>query len=295
MYIITGATGNIGKIVAKNLLADGKQVKVIGRSLDKLQDLVDLGAVAAIGDLTDSDFVNAAFVGATAAYLMIPPNNFAEDFYLYQKQVANNLLDAIEENEVKNVLILSSVGAHLRNGCGVVDGLGYLEELFAGVEDINVLNLRPSFFMENIFGQIGIIKHAGIAGSLADGNVAFPVVATKDIAAVASKRLSELSFRGNTIEYVLGAKDVTYNEITKIIGSAIGKPDLQYVQFSAEDSKQGMINAGFCGESVAEGMNQLMIAMNNGTMLNAYTRTAENTTPTTVEEFAQIFAYVYNS
>lgn len=73
MYIITGATGHTGKRIAENLLAAGHSVKVISRSTEKVAELVAKGAVAAIGDLADADFLTQAFKGATAVYLMIPP------------------------------------------------------------------------------------------------------------------------------------------------------------------------------------------------------------------------------
>ncbi|MFZ4563599.1 MAG: NAD(P)H-binding protein, partial [Bacteroidales bacterium] len=52
-YVITGATGKIGKIVATELLAQGQSVTVIARNADKLKELADLGAIAMAGDSYD--------------------------------------------------------------------------------------------------------------------------------------------------------------------------------------------------------------------------------------------------
>jgi uncharacterized protein YbjT (DUF2867 family) len=293
MYVITGATGNIGKGISLELLANGKKVRVIGRNTDKLKELGSKGAEQCIGDVTNADFVNKAFADATAVFCMIPPNFHSNNFRKEQQLVARNYVNSIKANGVKNVVLLSSIGAHLRNGAGIVDGLGDAEEYLSELKDVNVLNLRPTYFMENVFGQIGTIKQMGIAGSPVRGDLVFPIVATKDIAAVAAKHLLKLDFKGNSIAYVLGHRDITYNEIAQIIGKAIGNPNLKYIQFPYDDAKKGMVQSGFLSENVAELMVGLAEAMNNGTALNVHKRTPENTTPTSFEEFAQNFAYAY--
>jgi len=294
-YVITGATGNIGKIVVKQLLEAKNNVKAIARNEEKLNELAALGATALPGSITDLDFLTKAFSGADAVFCLLMPDMFAKDVRQEQHSIAENFFNAVKANNVKNVVLLSSIGAHMRNGAGIVDGLGYMEELFLQLHDVNVLNLRPTYFMENTFGLIGTIKQMGIAGTPIQSDLKFPIVATRDIGAVAAKRLLDLNFKGNTIEYVLGSKDYSYSEITGIAGAAIGKPDLQYVQFSYEDAAKGMVAAGFCGEDAARLMTELAKGMNVQQMLDAHKRTPENTTPTTYEEFVHTWAWVYNN
>ncbi len=57
MYVIMGATGNIGSKLADILLDKGKKVKVIGRSAERLQPFVDHGAIPAVGDVSDVEFL----------------------------------------------------------------------------------------------------------------------------------------------------------------------------------------------------------------------------------------------
>jgi len=294
MYVITGATGHIGKRIATNLLEKGKKVRAIGRDTSKLKELAEKDAELFVGDLYDADFVKKAFTGATAVFCMIPPNMQTNEVRKYQQKVARNYVNAVKANGVKYAVLLSSVGAHLRNGAGVVDGLGDMEEYFSELKDVNVLILRPSYFMENLFGMIGIIKQSGIIGSAMKGDLKAPYVATKDIAEVGTKGLLNLSFKGHSIEYVLGPRDLTFNEIATIIGNAIGKPDLKYVQFSYEDAKTGLVQSGYASESSAELYNQLTEAMNSGKALSEHKRTKENSTPTTMEEFARVLAQMYD-
>jgi uncharacterized protein YbjT (DUF2867 family) len=293
--VITGATGKIGKVLSKELLAKGQHVTVTARNAENLKELVDLGAVALSGDVTDRDFVIKAFAGADAVFCLLTPDIFSSDVRKCQDQISDNYFEAVKANNIKNVMILSSVGAHLRNGAGIVDGLGYLEDLFLQLKDVNVLNLRPTYFMENTLGLIGIIKQMGIAGGPIAPDVKFPVVASKDIGVVAAQRLNDLNFKGNTIEYVLGPRDYSYAEMTAIAGKAIGMPDLKYVQFPYDDAVKGMAASGFCGDDGARLMVDLAKALNNGTLQGGHQRTPENSTPTTYEQFSEIFAWVFKN
>lgn len=294
MYVITGASGNIGKVLAMELLSKGKQVRAIARHPDKLQALADKGAELAIGDIKDPSFVKKAFKGATACYCMIPGDLHSDDLTRDQHHKVNNLFEAVKANNVKYVVLLSSVGAHLREGAGVVDGLGYMEHKFDELKDTNIKILRPSYFMENLFGQIGTIKQMGIIGAPLKSDLKLPMVATKDIAKVAFEHLNSLDFKGNTIEYILGPRDITYNEVAAVLGKAIGKPDLKYVQFSYDEARKSMVQSGFISENVARLFNGLSEAMNNGKALNFHVRTDENSSPTSIEEFASTFVQVYN-
>jgi uncharacterized protein YbjT (DUF2867 family) len=295
MYVIAGATGNTGKIVANELLSHGKKVKVIGRNPDHLKPLVDKGAEPLTGDLTDSAFLKKAFSGAEAVYILLPPNPKSTDFRAYQNTLSDNYVAAIKTGGVKYVVLLSSIGAHLRHGAGVIDGLGYLEEKLSALKDVNVLILRPSYFLENLFTQIGIIKQAGIAGSAVRADIRFPMVTSSDVGAVAAKRLLDLSFKGNSVEYILGAADYSFNEVTSIIGKEIGKPDLKYVQFSYDDAKKAMVGSGYLSQNMADLYNQMSESFNNGKAMNDYRRTPENSTPTRVEDFAKVFAGAYKN
>jgi uncharacterized protein YbjT (DUF2867 family) len=120
------------------------------------------------------------------------------------------------------------------------------------------------------------------------------MVATRDIAAVALKHLLNLDFTGKNHVYVLGARDYTYEEIAAIFGKAIGRPELKYMQFPYEDAKKAMMMMGM-GESLAGRMVEFTKAMNEGLVSSDYVRTAENTTPTTAEEFANVFCEVFEN
>jgi uncharacterized protein YbjT (DUF2867 family) len=294
MYAVIGATGNTGKIVSETLLAAGKKVRVIGRDADRLKPLVDKGAQAFVGAADDAALLTKAFTGATAVYAMIPPNYGAVDGRAYQNKVGTAIARAIVDAEVSHVVNLSSLGADLSEGTGPVLGLHDQEERLNGIAGLNVLHLRPTFFMENLFGSLPALKQFGVFGTTLRPDLRFPMIATRDIGEVAARRLLAQDFKGRQVLELRGERDVTPVEITKVFGQAIGKPDLRYTQFPYEAAEQAMIGIGLSAD-LAAAMIELQRTMNEEKGISAAGRTAETTTRTSIEEFAQIFAAAYRA
>jgi len=292
MYVITGATGNTGKIIASSLLEAGKKVRIISRDTEKAKKLTDRGAELFQGSTDDVELLKKTFDGATAVYAMLPMEWQAEDYTAFQEKHATAIAEALAVSNVKYVVSLSSQGAHLESGSGVVLGLHKMEQLFNKIEGLNTLHLRPSYFMENTLGMVELVKEAGIMGSPIKGDLSMPVIATKDIANYAAKRLLALDFDGKNIQDLLGARNVTYKEIASVYGASIGKPDLSYVEFLYKDFKGAFMAMG-ASENLADKMNEFIERVNEGNVVIAE-RNSENTTPTTIEEFAHTFSYVYN-
>ncbi|MFZ5876084.1 MAG: NmrA family NAD(P)-binding protein [Nitrospirota bacterium] len=292
MYAITGATGNTGKRIAEALLVKGERVRVIGRSAERLKVLAEHGAEPFVASLDDVGAMTRALRGARAAYLMIPPAYGEPDFRGYQNRVGQALAAALSAAGIAHAVNLSSVGAHLATGVGPINGLHDQEERLNRLAGANVLHLRPTFFMENLFFNIGLIKQAGINGTPLRADLAIPMIATQDIAAVATRRLLALDFSGKTTQELLGPRELSMAEATRILGQAIGKPDLPYVQFPYEEAEKAMIGMGLSPD-VARAFIEMYQAFNDGIVCPTESRSAVNTTPTSFEEFAKTFAAVY--
>ncbi len=294
MYAIVGATGHIGSHIADSLLDNGKKVRVIGRSADRLNRFVEKGAEAAVGNVEDTAFLNNAFKDVDAVFSMIPPKFDPEDFRAYQNEIGQSEADAIKDAGVKYIVNLSSIGGNFSEGTGVVLGLHDQEERLNAFTDVNVVHLRPAYFMENLFMSMDLIRKMNIVGTAIDGDIAFPMVATPDVAAVAAEYFLNLDFKGHSVRDILGPRDVSYNEVTKVLGEALGKPDLKYVRISDDEMKTAMIQMG-ASPSAAEGTVGLAQAINNGLLRSATQRTPESTTATDIKDFAKIFAEIYRS
>lgn len=292
MYVITGATGHTGRAIAERLLAQGKPVRAIGRDAARLQPLTAKGAEPFVGALEDPEAMARAFSGAEAVYTLVPTNPAAPDVRADQNRVGEALATAIAKARVPYVVNLSSVGAHLSEKVGPIKGLYDIEQRFNRLEGTNVLHLRPTFFMENLLMNVQMIKNMGINGTPMKPDVAIPMIATKDIAAEAAERLLRLDFKGKSVKELLGPREWTMTEMTAILGRAIGKPSLPYVQFPYEDAEKAMIGMGLSPD-VARGYIEMYRAFNDGIIKPTEKRSAKNTTPTSFEKFAEEFAAIY--
>ena len=294
MIVITGATGKTGSAIAEALLAKGQKVRAIGRDAAKLKGFTAKGAEAAVGDLGDRAFLTKTFKGADAVYVLIPPNLGVADFRAYQKQIGETIVAAIKGSGVKYVVHLSSQGAHLPDRTGPIVGLHDQEERLNSLDRVNVLHLRPTYFMENLLMNIDLIKKMNIMGSAVRGNVKFAMIATKDIGVYASERLMKRDFSGKSVRDLLGQRDLSLDEAAAVIGKKLGKPDLKYVAFPYDDAEKGMVSMGLTPD-----MSRLYIemskALNDGLFAVNIPRTKENTTPTSIEEFADVFAKIFGA
>ena len=120
MYVVTGATGHTGSVVAEKLLSNKQQVRVVGRDAKRLERFTSQGAEGFVADMTDAAALTKAFTGADAAYLLIPPNLSAPDVAAYQRQVTEALASAVERSGVRYAVVLSSFGAEQTQGTGPV-------------------------------------------------------------------------------------------------------------------------------------------------------------------------------
>ena len=294
VYAVTGATGNIGKKVAEALLAKGQKVRAVSRNEKNLKPLIDKGAEAFVGSVNDAQAMKTAFKGAKAVFTLIPPNPSAQDFRSYQNEVSEVFASAIRGSKVEFVVNLSSVGAHLGEKVGPIKGLHDNEQRLNQLKGVHIVHLRPAYFLENLLYGIGLIKQMGINGSPLRGDLAIPMIATKDIASAASKLLLDLDFNGTQTRELLGQREITMTEATAVLGKAIGKPELKYAQFPYEDAEKAMTGMGM-SKDVAKGMIELNQAFNEGVLKPAEKRSSKNSTPTSIEEFAAVFATVYNA
>ncbi len=286
MYVITGATGNTGSVVARNLLAQGQKVRAIGRSADRLGPLTAEGAEPFVCDLTDTTALVKAFSGARGVYAMIPPSMTSNDYRADQAKVADAIAHAIEQTQVKHAVSLSSVGADKAEGTGPVAGLHYLEQTLNRIAELDILHLRAAYFMENTLAQIPIIQTMGITAGPLRADLMLPMIAARDIGAAAAEALVRLAFNGQQTRELLGQRDLSYAEVATIIGRAIGQPDLNYVQLPDEQLRAALTQMGM-SLNVANLILEMAGALNSGHMRALEKRSAENTTPTSFESFVE--------
>lgn len=284
MYVITGATGNTGSVIANKLLQHGKKVRVVGRDASRLDRFTQKGAEAAVADVTDAGALTKAFNGAEAVYVLIPPNVASPDPRGYSERVTDATAAAIERAGVKYAVLLSSIGADKSHGTGPVVGLHNFEQKLSGISTLNALYVRAGYFMENLLPQVGVIKSFGIMGGPVRADLRLPLIATRDIGSFVAEALLALNFTGKQTRELQGQRDVSYKEATVVVGKAIGKTDLAYSQLPPSQLKPALLQMGMSGAS-ADIILEMAEALNTGFMVALEPRSAQNSTPTSIEQF----------
>jgi uncharacterized protein YbjT (DUF2867 family) len=281
-YVIVGASGNTGSIIANSLLAEGRKVRVVGRDAGRLQRFVRQGAEAFTATMSDAAALTKAFRGARAAYLMLPPAKSREE----QERDSDGIAKAVKESGLRYAVHLSSYGAQVPEGTGPVSGLHSSEQKLNAIGGLNVLHLRAAYFMENNLAAIGMIHGMGVFGNALLPHLKLPMAATRDVGDYAVQRLLHLDFSGRQTRELLGQRDLSMTEATAVIARGIGKPDLRYEQFPYDQVQQALTQLGVPPKG-AELYIEMYKAINAGVLVPLEPRSAENSTPTSFESFVQ--------
>lgn len=293
MYVVLGATGHTGSIIANTLLVKGERVRVVGREASRLERFVRKGAEAFTATVSDAAALTEAFSGARAAYLMLPPNMASPDYRADQERESDAIAKAVKDSGLHYAVFLSSFGAHVPEGTGPIAGLHSAEQKLNAIGGFNVLHLRAGYFMENNLAAIGMIQGMGIYGHAVLPDLKLPMIETRDIGDYAAGRLLKLDFSGKQTRELLGERDLSMNEATAVIARGVGKPDLRYVQFPYDQVQQVLMQMGIQPKTASQFI-EMYKAINEGVVAAQESRSPENTTPTSFEKFVQdVFVPAY--
>lgn len=240
--IVTGSLGNIGKKLTTELLSAGNEVTVVTSNAERQNEIENLGAKAAVGSVSDAEFLARTFEGADAVFAMTPPNLGGQNVVANTTEAGKAFAQAFKTANLKRVVMLSSIGADLPNGNGPIEGLHHIENIYNELEGLNITFLRAGYFYTNFYNDVPMIKNAGIMGSNISPEVKIPLVHPSDVAVAAAEELQKLS-EGKNIRYIV-SDFRSPAEISAEFGKSIGKPELPWIEFSDDDALNGMTQAG---------------------------------------------------
>ena len=291
--VVTGSLGHISKPLTEELVAKGHEVVVVSSKADRQQEIEAMGAKAAIGTLADADFLTTTFTGADAVYTMVPPNYAATDMMAYCRETGENFAEAIEKSGVKRVVHLSSIGAHMEKGSGLILAHRQVEDIFdERLRDVAITYMRPSGFYYNLLIFIPGIKAAGVIVANYGADDMLIWVAPGDIAAAIADELDK-PVTGHKVRYV-ASDELTGNETARILGEAIGKPDLQWILVSDEERTKQLESFGL-PPAMANGLVEMFSAQHTGLLAeDFYRHWPEVMGKVKMADYAQEFAAIYN-
>lgn len=258
-------------------LGDGELAR---RALEKL------GAETAAGDIGDANFLARSFASATAVYTMIPSDYAAPDLGASQDRRGEATARALVAAGVKKVVNLSSIGAHLPSGTGPIAGLHRQEARLDKLAGIDLLHLRPGYFFENHLFAVGTIQALGVYADMTAPHAPLPMIAAVDIAAVVARELRKPAAQGKRVLHLHAPRPYTMAEATALLGAAIGKPALPYLQADPAPAKAAMMGHGFSADAASR-FEEMSAAFSARRLDGEHEKGPTEVTPTTLEAWAR--------
>jgi len=296
--VITGSLGNIGRPLTIDLVKKGHAVTVITSKPARQSEIETLGAKAAVGTFLDVEFLTQTFQGADVVYLMEAWEGIGSifdkdvDFLVAFERIGNNYKTAVEQSGVKQLIHLSSIGAHTDQGTGSLYLHNKVETILRQLpEDVSIKFMRPVGFYTNLFRCLDAIKNQNAITSTYGGDKKEPWVSPLDIAATIAKEM-EQPFDGKTVQY-LASDEVSPNEVVQILADALNKPDLSWVTISEEQMLDGMLKAGM-NEWIANGFVNMQAAQASGLLYEDFYRHKPEFGKIKFKDFAKEFAKVFH-
>ncbi|WP_212004787.1 NAD(P)H-binding protein [Chitinophaga sp. HK235] len=293
-YTITGSLGNISKLLVTKLVREGHHVTLISSDPQKAPAIKDIGAVPAIGDIQQIDFLTDAFRDADAVYTMVPIQFDHTDWRASIRQTGQIYAQAIRQAGIKRVVNLSSIGAHSPDGCGPVSGLYDVEQALDQLEGIQLTHLRPANFYINFFAEIAQIRHQGVIGRNYPASTPVVMVDIPAIADAAAAALTTTAQHQRSIQYIVS--DIrTAGESATVLGQAIGRPGLPWVEYP-DNEYFDMLVANGLPAHIAANYIELGAAIRTGKLFEDFYQQPDiPKTGSRLEAFAQVFAAAYHA
>jgi uncharacterized protein YbjT (DUF2867 family) len=266
MFVVLGATGNTGKVVAETLLAQKNAIRVVLRDAVKGEAWKARGAEVAIADVEDGAALERAFKGAEGAYVLLPPSYSSRQIRVDNGRRAKTIATAVEAAGVAHIVMLSSIGAQHADGTGPILSIHDAEATFSRTRAA-VTFLRAAYFMENWGGSLYAVGQ-GVLPTFLLADKAIPMVATRDIGLAAARLLAERGSGKRVIE-LAGPREYSPRDVAAALGRIVGKPIVAQ-QEPEEAMAAALMGAGMNAEwarlfqALTHGVNTGRVAWDGG-------------------------------
>jgi uncharacterized protein YbjT (DUF2867 family) len=274
-YVVAGATGRVGSVVAHELLNRQEAVTVIVRDETRALEWTQRGADVAVGSLDDRAFVARVVRGAAGFFTLLPEDAPPDDFHGARRRMADALAGGAHDGGVPHVVMLSAIAAVLPDGNGPAKDLHYCERQLAARGNPLTL-LRACYFQDNVASAIPAARHLGIYPNfLASADTPIPMIATQDIGRFAAHALLAPP-RGREIVDLFGPV-YSIRQIARALGEALGR-ELQIIDIPPSRHSDTLVDAGI-PRPIADAIAEMFGAFNAGLITPNGDRSLVGTTP----------------
>lgn len=282
MIVVTTPTGDIGHQLAGRLLDADEAVRVIVRDPARLTPRVREEAEVITGSHDDPAVVGRAFTGADAVFWLVPPNPRVADVTDYYLDFTRPACAAITEAGAPRVVAVSTLGRGIVKNGGPLSAALAMDELIEST-GAAYRSLTMPFFMENFLRQLAPIRDQGVFFLPRTADRPLASVATRDIAAVAARLLTDRDWTGQEDVPVAGPDDLSPGQMAAVMSEVLGRP-VRCQQVPLERYKASMLERGM-SEGSAQGMVDMAAAQNTQDVYDLAPNTPR--TPTSFRQWCQ--------
>jgi uncharacterized protein YbjT (DUF2867 family) len=284
MIVVTAPTSRIGGRLLSALLPHDEPLRVIARDPGRLPAAVRDRAEVVAGSHRDPAVVDGAFEGADAVFWLVPADPVAPSVYEAYVGFSIPAAAAIVRHGVQRVVSVSSVGRGVQRHAGHVSGSLAMDDLLRST-GAHFRALENATFMDNVLRQRQSIRDGGVLAGMLPGDLALPTVATRDIAAVASRLLLDRTWTGQDGLALLGPEDLSGHDMAGILTDVLGTP-IRYVRSDRAQVRDLFVARGH-SPAMAQSMIDMDVAAEQGLTTAPAPRTPDNpSTPTTFRQWA---------
>jgi uncharacterized protein YbjT (DUF2867 family) len=261
MFVVAGATGNTGKVVAETLLEQKQPVRVLVRDAQKGEAWKARGAEVVVGSIEEPGALARALEGAKGAYMLLPPPAAqATGILATQAKRADAWVEALGKASVPHVVLLSSVGAQHEAGTGPIRSVYDAEQKLDRLGVARTF-VRAAYFMENWGGVLHPVLTAGVLPTPLTAGRKIAQVATHDIGKVAARALLD-GPRGRRIIELAGPEELSPEDAARTFSALVGKT-ITVAPIPYEAFVPAMMNVGL-GKELAELLIEMQRGVNDG-------------------------------
>lgn len=222
MYIILGATGNVGSAVVRALLKRREPVLAVTRDPSKAEGLRRDGADVVVADVHDVETLGNIFRQGRRLFLLNPPAAPSSDTTTEERRSLAAILSAINGAGLEKIVAESTYGAKPGECIGDL-GVLYEMEKALTAQPIPTTIIRAAYYMSNWRASLQAAREQGVVQTLYPEDFKLPMVAPSDIGEIAARLMTE-PIEQTGLHYVEGPDRYSPHDVAAAFATALSRP-----------------------------------------------------------------------
>ncbi len=283
---ITNPTGKIGSKLVNQLFDRGDHdLLLLTHDRDKLDQMIRNRTRVFEGRLEERDFFTRSLSGVDALFMVLPVDSHSENLTRECNQIIDNAIAAIKANDIRRVVFVSSMGAHLSEGTGPILYLRQAEQRLRDAVP-NLTILRPVLFMDQSLGWMDHIADDRAFYLPVSKETTVPMIATRDVATFAADVLTDTQWSGLRVVPLHGPREYSFGEVADILGRTLGM-EARHVAVRPAEAADKLRQRGWSDEAVKRNL-EMHHTLALGNLVDEFPKSKWMTRPTTFEDCAKL-------